>query len=256
MTSTGDALVIVPTYNEAENIGRLLTGLLAEPASVHVLVVDDASQDGTAEIVRRARHRHPDRVHLLEREGKLGLGTAYIAGFRYGMEHSYRYLLTMDADLSHHPGHLGEILHMGQIADLVIGSRYIAGGGIRNWGPHRYLLSSGANTLARLILGLNARDCTSGYRCYRTGLIRQLDLDAITSDGYSCLMELLAICQRRGAVIREIPIVFVDRRAGHSKISSAEIGKGFLTLWRLRGKLAGITNGNTEPAITREEAEA
>ncbi len=256
MTTTGDALVIVPTYNEAENIGRLMTGLLAEPASVHVLVVDDGSQDGTADIVRRAMRRHPRRLHLLEREGKLGLGTAYIAGFRYGLERGYRHLLTMDADLSHHPGHLGEIMHMAQIADLVIGSRYIAGGGIRNWGPHRYLLSWGANTLARSILGLNARDCTSGYRCYRSALIRQLDLDAVTSDGYSCLMELLAICQRRGAVVREIPIVFVDRRAGHSKISSMEIGKGFLTLWRLRGKLADGSNGASGSAINRKEAKA
>jgi dolichol-phosphate mannosyltransferase len=143
----------------------------------------------------------------------------------------------MDADLSHSPKHMYEMLHMAKLADVVIGSRYIAGGGIRNWGPHRYVLSWGANTLARLILDLNARDCTSGYRCYRTKLLRQLDFAGIRSHGYSCLMELLAICQRRGARVREIPIVFYDRRAGESKISSREIAKAFATLWRLRGKL-------------------
>lgn len=231
------ALVIVPTYNEVENIGGLLEKLMAQPAPVDVLVVDDASKDGTADAVRDASAAHPGRIHLLEREGKLGLGTAYLAGFRYGLERDYRWLLTMDADHSHHPRRLPEILHVARIADVVIGSRYVAGGGIRNWGPHRYLLSWGANALARSILGLNARDCTSGYRCYRARLLRELDLDAIRSDGYSCLMELLAVCQRRGARIREVPIVFFDRQAGQSKISTAEIGKAFLTLWRLRRSL-------------------
>lgn len=237
--ATGKALAIAPTYNEAENIGRLLRSIMAQPVDVEVLVVDDNSRDGTADIVRKAMRRHPGRIHLLEREGKLGLGTAYIAGFKYALAREYRFVLTMDADLSHNPKHLPEILHMAQLADVVVGSRYIAGGGIRNWGPHRYILSGGANALARSILGLNARDCTSGYRCYRADLLRQLDLDAIRSDGYSCLMELLAVCQRRGAKIREIPIVFVDRRAGQSKISTKEIGKGFATLWQLRRKLGG-----------------
>jgi len=187
--------------------------------------------------VREKIKQHDGRVHLLERSGKLGLGTAYLAGFRYGMERGYRFVLTMDADLSHSPKHLFEILHMAKLADVVIGSRYIAGGGIRNWGPHRHVLSACANMLARLIVGLRARDCTSGYRCYRSSLLRELDLDAIESDGYSCLMELLAVCQRRGARIREIPIIFYDRRAGHSKISSGEIGKAFVTLYKLRRKL-------------------
>jgi dolichol-phosphate mannosyltransferase len=233
------ALVIVPTYNEVENIGPLIEELLAQRARVDVLVVDDASADGTADAVRRQQSAHPGRVHLLERPGKLGLGTAYLAGFRHALAHGYRFAVTMDADHSHSPRHLHEMLHMAQLADVVIGSRYIAGGGIRNWGPHRYLLSWGANTLARLILDLNARDCTSGYRCYRTRLLRELDFDGIRSHGYSCLMELLAICQRRGARVREIPIIFHDRRAGQSKISSREIAKAFVTLWRLRRKLAG-----------------
>ncbi|MCB2155624.1 polyprenol monophosphomannose synthase [bacterium] len=231
------AVCIVPTYNEVENIGHLIDGLMEQRGQVDVLVVDDASADGTADLVRERAEEYPGRVHLLEREGKLGLGTAYLAGFRWAMEREYDLAITMDADLSHNPRHLYEILHMARIADVVVGSRYIAGGGIRNWGPHRYVLSWGANTLARMILGLKARDCTSGYRCYRTKLLRGIDLDSIRSDGYSCLMELLAVCQRRGARIREIPIVFHDRRAGESKISGLEIVKAFVTLWRLRKKL-------------------
>jgi dolichol-phosphate mannosyltransferase len=231
------ALAIVPTYNEAENIGPLLDGLMRVGRRVEVLVVDDNSRDGTADVVRERAAKHPGRIHLLERPGKQGLGTAYLAGFRYGLGQDYDVLLTMDADLSHNPRHMPEILHMARIADVVIGSRYIAGGGIRNWGPHRHLLSWGANTLARMILGLQARDCTSGYRCYRRTMIQAIDLDSIRSDGYSCLMELLAVCQRRGARIREIPIVFHDRRAGQSKISTREILKAFLTLYRLRRKL-------------------
>ncbi|MBI5153656.1 polyprenol monophosphomannose synthase [Candidatus Poribacteria bacterium] len=231
------ALAIAPTYNEAENIGTLIDGLMKQPGQVEVLVVDDASCDGTADIVRECAERYPGRVHLLERAGKLGLGTAYLAGFRYALGHGYDLAISMDADLSHDPRHLREILHMAKIADVVVGSRYIAGGAIKNWGPHRHLLSGGANMLARAILGLNARDCTSGYRCYRRRMLERLDLAAIESDGYSCLLELLTVCQRRGARIREIPIVFVDRRAGQSKISSAEIGKAFLTLWRLGRRL-------------------
>lgn len=234
------ALVVVPTYNEVENIGILIDRIMSQPAPVEVLVVDDASRDGTAEAVRAAMKKWPERVHLLGRSGKLGLGTAYLAGFRHALERDYEFVLTMDADLSHDPKHLFEILHMAQLADVVIGSRYIAGGGIRNWGPHRHVLSAGANMLARGIIGLRARDCTSGYRCYRTEMLRRLDLDKIRSDGYSCLMELLAVCQRRGARIREIPIVFVDRRAGHSKISSREIAKAFLTLWRLKRRLKAM----------------
>ena len=232
------ALIIIPTYNEVENIGRLIDGIMKQKRGLEILVVDDSSADGTADLVREKQSEHGDPVHLLERGGKLGLGTAYLAGFRYAIDEGFDLALSMDADLSHNPKHLPEILHVAKIADVVVGSRYIAGGGIRNWGPHRYLLSWGANTLARLILGLNARDCTSGYRCYRTSLLEKFDLDAIQSDGYSCLMELMAICQRRGARIREIPIIFVDRQEGKSKISHKEILKAFVTLYRLRHKLA------------------
>ncbi|MEQ8821605.1 MAG: polyprenol monophosphomannose synthase [Sumerlaeia bacterium] len=235
------ALAIAPTYNEADNVDPLIEGILAQGDALHVLVVDDNSRDGTADRVRAQAEKHPGRVHLIERPGKLGLGTAYIDAFRWALAReggdAYDAILTMDADLSHDPAHLPEILHMAMVADVVIGSRYVAGGGIENWGPHRHVLSSGANFLARSLAGLRARDCTSGYRCYRRELLESIDLDAIRSDGYSCLMELLTVCQRRGAKIREIPIVFLDRRAGQSKISHKEIFKGFATLWRVRRRL-------------------
>lgn len=227
-------LVILPTYNEVENIPSLVEKIMKYPPAIHVLVVDDSSQDGTAAAVRVLQKTYGERVQLLVRKGKLGLGTAYIAGYKKAIEQNYDFAVTMDADHSHNPVHLREILHMAKIADLVIGSRYIAGGGTVNWGPHRKFLSWGANLLARSILGLQARDCTSGYRCYRVNLLRRIHFDRIHSNGYSFLMELLHYCQRNGAKIREIPIVFADREFGSSKISHKEILKAFVTLWRLR----------------------
>jgi len=228
-------LVIIPTYNEAENIRRLIRAVLAQPVTARVLVVDDGSPDGTAQIVEKMALKAPGRIDVLKRGEKLGLGTAYLAGFRRAMEEGADLAITMDADLSHHPKHLAELIHVSEMADLVIGSRYVAGGRIDgDWGMHRHLLSWMANTLARKVLGLSARDTTSGFRCYRADLLRRLDLDGIRSHGYSCLMELLVRSQDAGAQIREVPIVFVDRRAGKSKISHREIGKALATLWRLK----------------------
>ncbi|MBN1866541.1 polyprenol monophosphomannose synthase [Candidatus Sumerlaeota bacterium] len=229
------ALVIIPTYNEIENIERLIGDVLtlaAPDAVIEVLVVDDASTDGTTAAVERLAQNEP-RAHLLARDRKYGLGTAYIAGFRYALEHGYDLAATMDADFSHSPGHLPEMLAAVARADVVIGSRYVPGGGIRNWGLHRHILSGVANFLARLVGGLKPHDCTTGYRLYRTDFLRRLDLDRITSHGYSCLMELVFVCQRAGARIEESPIVFCDRRAGQSKISRGEIFRAFKTLWHL-----------------------
>lgn len=233
-----DLLVIVPTYNEADNIGALVEAIVAQPVDADVLVVDDGSPDGTAAIARALGEKLPGRVFVLERAGKMGLGTAYIAGFREAIARGYRFAASMDADWSHSPGHLVEMRHMAEMADVVIGSRYIAGGGIRNWGWHRHVLSWFANTMARRAAGLCARDCTSGYRLYRVGLLRRLPLDRMRSDGYSSLLELLAWAQRAGARVREVPIVFFDRRAGHSKISHREITKALWTLRRVRHLLA------------------
>lgn len=235
------ALIIIPTYNEIENIERLVARVL-EQRSPHlefeVLVVDDASADGTGQAVDRIAQAEP-RAHLLARPGKLGLGTAYIAGFRYALENDYDFAGTMDADFSHDPAHLPAFAEAAQEADLVIGSRYVPGGGIRNWGWHRHVLSGTANFLARMVGGLGPHDCTTGYRLYRADLLRRLDLDRIVSDGYSCLMELVFVCQKAGARIVESPIVFVDRRAGQSKISQKEIAKAFGTLWHLAMRRLG-----------------
>jgi dolichol-phosphate mannosyltransferase len=233
-------LVIIPTFNEAENIRQLIRGVLAQPVGAGVLVVDDGSPDGTAALVERMAVKAPSRIAVLKREGKLGLGTAYLAGFRHALEGNYDLAITMDADHSHHPKHLVELIHMAGISDLVIGSRYVAGGRIEgDWGLHRHVLSWLANTMARKLLGLSARDTTSGYRCYRVDLLRRLDLEGIRSHGYSCLMELLVKAQEAGARVREVPIVFADRRAGKSKISHREIGKALATLWRLKWQRRG-----------------
>ena len=229
------ALVIIPTFNEIENIERLVREVRLQKSphmDFEVLVVDDASGDGTGAAVARLSESDAE-VHLLERPAKLGLGTAYIAGFRHAMDHDYDIVVTMDADFSHDPSHLPEFAEAIDGADVVIGSRYIPGGGIRNWGWHRHVLSGTANWLARLVGGLRPHDCTTGYRMYRTEFLRRLDLDGVVSHGYSCLMELVFVCQKAGARIVESPIIFVDRRAGESKISQKEIVKAFATLWHL-----------------------
>jgi dolichol-phosphate mannosyltransferase len=231
------ALIIIPTYNEVENIEGIVRCVL-EQESPHVrfdvLVVDDASQDGTREVVRELERKN-DRIHLLERDKKYGLGTAYIAGFKHALERDFALVGTMDADFSHNPRHLPAFVEAIQNADLVIGSRYIPGGGVRNWGLHRRVLSATANFLARLVGGLKPHDCTTGYRLYRAEFLRRLDLDGVTSHGYSCLMELVYLCQRAKARIVESPIIFEDRREGQSKIGGAEIFKAFGTLKRLAG---------------------
>ncbi len=233
-------LVILPTYNEAANVGELIPAILdkAGPYGARVLVVDDHSADGTADIVRGLMETD-DRILLHERPGKLGLGTAYVAGFRRALDEQADLAVTMDADFSHNPDHLPALIEAARHGDIAIGSRYVQGGGISNWPFYRKLLSSGANLLARTILGVRSRDCTSGYRAYRRAYLEQIDWDAIHSDGYSFLIELLTVCERRGAVIRETPIQFVDRRGGDSKISKAEIFKAFGTLWRLAWRVRG-----------------
>ena len=229
------ALMIIPTYNEVENIVSLSREVLEQKTDIYeieVLVVDDASADGTADSVKELM-QEDSRVHLLQRPSKLGLGTAYIAGFRYALDKEFTCVGTMDADFSHAPKHLPDMLALLQNNDVVIGSRYVPGGGIENWGIHRHILSGTANFLARLAGGLKTRDCTTGYRLYKTDFLKKLDLDSITSHGYSCLMELVYVCQKAGASIAESPIIFQDRRAGESKISKAEIFKAFATLYQL-----------------------
>lgn len=226
-------VVIVPTYNEMDSLPRLVERLRALPAKPRVLVVDDASPDGTG--VWAEEQKGAGDVSVIRRSGKLGLGTAYLEGFRRALLEGFDPILTMDSDLSHPPEAIPEMLRLIATGehDLVIGSRYVAGGGTKNWPASRILLSTCANFVARTLLRFSPRDCTAGFRCYRADLLRRLPLDEIRADGYSFLVEMLFLCRRAGARMTEVPIVFEDRRYGRSKISRSEITKGVLTVFRL-----------------------
>ncbi len=229
------SLVIIPTYNEAENIAPLVDSLLALELGLHVLVVDDNSPDGTGQIADGLAADHQPSVWVLHRAGKLGLGTAYTAGFEFALERGYECIVTMDADFSHNPRYVPSLIDLTKSCDLGIGSRYVPGGGVRLWGVHRRLLSRGANFFARAVLGLKAHDCTAGFRCYQAEVLRTVDPASIRADGYSYLVEMLWRVQRAGFRVGETPIVFTDRRRGASKISRNEIFKAGSTVLRLAG---------------------
>ena len=227
------ALVIVPTYNESENIDRLLREIVEQPAPLDVVVVDDNSPDGTGDLADALASELP-HVSVIHRAGKLGLGTAYIAGFKRAMAQGYGYAITMDADFSHNPRYLPGLLGLMAEHDLGIGSRYVPGGGARGCTPLRKFISRGANAFARFMLSLKAHDCTAGFRCYKVEVLESIDLDSIFSSGYSFLVEMVTRCERRGYSVGEIPIIFDNRRLGASKISRKEIYKSFYTIFRLR----------------------
>ena len=233
-------LVVIPTYNEAENIVPLAREVLAQAASLDVLVVDDASPDGTGQRVAEAAASEP-RLHLLARAGKLGLGTAYLAGFRFGLDHGYSHVFTMDGDGSHAPRHLPALLEAARSNDLVVGSRYVPGGGIRNWPLHRRALSAFANFYTRTLLRLPVRDCTSGFRGYARPVLEAVDPFGVRSSGYSFLEEMLVRVQRAGFRIAEVPIVFQDRALGASKINRSEIYRAawHVLVMALRGRGRG-----------------
>lgn len=225
--------MVVPTYNEADNLDELLSRLLALPVSLGVVVVDDNSPDGTGDMADQWAATHPERVHVIHRPDKMGLGTAYIAGFRQALALDADYIMTMDADFSHNPRYIPNMLELAQRQHVVIGSRYTAGGGSRNCTWKRILLSRGANLFARTLLGLRAQDATAGFRLYRRQVLESIPLDEIFSSGYSFLIEMLFMCQRRGWSIGEVPIIFEDRRKGQTKISRQEIFKAQYTVLRL-----------------------
>ena len=228
------AVVIVPTYNEADNIDDLIKQLLALPQNLGVIVVDDNSPDGTGEIADQWAVREPGRVHVVHRPGKLGLGTAYIAGFRLALEElDASRVMTMDADFSHNPRFIPDMIALSQEKDVVIGSRYVTGGGSLNCTWKRIWLSKIANFVARGALGLQARDTTAGFRLYRREVLESIPLDQVFSSGYSCLVEMLFMCPRRGWDIGEVPIIFEDRRKGTTKISRNEVIKAQYTVARL-----------------------
>jgi dolichol-phosphate mannosyltransferase len=233
---TGDGtLVVVATYNERENIQALLTQILEHAGATKVLVIDDSSPDGTAAVVTEFADRDP-RVALLVRPAKLGLGTAYLVGFRYALDNSFDRVITMDADFSHNPRYLPAILARAAEpgVDMVIGARYVKGGGVTGWPLHRRVLSYGANTFARMVLGLRTHDNTGAYRCYSRKVVEELELDQVVSNGYSALIELIWHCKKGGYRIDEVPIIFADRELGQSKVSRSEIFKGLTTVVRLR----------------------
>lgn len=227
-----ESTVIVPTYNERENIVLLVPELLALPVGLKVLVVDDNSPDSTGLIVEEMSAQEP-RVSVVHRPGKLGLGTAYLAGFKRALAAGAERILTMDADYSHHPRYIPAMIERSQTADLVIGSRYVRGGGAVDSPAMRRLLSYGANAFAKTVLGLRAMDCTAGFRCYRREVLESIDLDSILSNGYSFLIEMLYMVQRCGWKVTEVPIQFEDRRRGASKISRTEITRALYTVVRL-----------------------
>jgi glycosyltransferase involved in cell wall biosynthesis len=226
------ALVMIPTYNERTNLPLLIEGLMRH-ADVRALVVDDQSPDGTGEIADALALQYPGRVSVLHRTGKRGYGRSYIDGMKHAVTEPVDVLCQMDADLSHDPKDLPKLLAAAANADVVIGSRYVDGGAIVNWPLRRKLLSRFANAYIRRVTRLSARDCTSGYRCWRRPALASLPLDQLFSDGYSFLVEMLFVAARRGCRIAEVPITFVERREGESKISRAVLLESAITPWRL-----------------------
>jgi len=225
-----DLLVIIPTYNEKENIQRLIDLLLKIESSPDILVVDDNSPDGTGDVAEKLALKNKSRINIIHREKKLGLGTAYTAGFKFGLKQGYPYILTMDADLSHNPVCIQDMMGKIKESDIVIGSRYVPGGGTRNWGLLRQINSRTANFLAKKMLRFECNDCTAGFRLYKRKVLESIDFDQILSEGYSFLVELLYKCKSQGFLISEIPIIFINRKAGKSKISRKEIFKAIVTL--------------------------
>ncbi len=228
------ALVIVPTYDEATNLPQIIPKVLAQDECLDVLIVDDNSPDGTGDIADKLADEN-SRIHVLHREEKLGLGTAYLTGFRWALERDYEYIFEMDADFSHDPRHIPEFLRAVQQADLVLGSRYLQGRvTVVNWPMSRLLLSYFANIYARVVTGHRLYDATGGFKCFRRRVLQAIDLDSVKSNGYAFQIEISFRAYRRGFTIREIPIVFHDRTDGQSKMSGAIVREAIWTVWRLR----------------------
>ncbi len=230
---SGKALVIVPTYNEKENIEKLIGQVLEKDECLEMLIVDDNSPDGTGELVDGVRAQNP-RVHVMHREGKLGLGSAYKAGFRWALERDYELVFEMDADFSHDPRYLPDFLAAAREADLVIGSRYVQGVNVVNWPMSRLLLSYGASIYTRVITGLPVKDPTGGFKCFHRRVLEALELDKVRSEGYSFQIEVSFKVYRKGFRIKEIPIIFVDRHSGTSKMDKKIVKEAVWMVWWLK----------------------
>jgi dolichol-phosphate mannosyltransferase len=227
------SLVIVPTYNELDNIPKLIPSILSQDVNVHILIVDDNSPDGTGRFVEEQSSKN-NRIYLLKREKKMGLGTAYIAGFKYALKNDYDYIFEMDADFSHDPNEIKKFLIAIKEFDLVLGSRYIHGVRVLNWPMRRLLLSFFASVYTRLITGLPVRDATGGYKCFRRKVLEAINLDHVKSNGYSFQIEMTFKAYAKGFKIKEIPIVFIDRVIGKSKMSRKIVREAVTMVWKLR----------------------
>jgi len=229
------SLIVIPTYNEIENLGPLIEAVLrTTPSSLEVLVVDDGSPDGTGALADTLSDTHAPRVHVLHRARKMGLGTAYVAGFKWGLEKGFDAIIEMDADFSHHPEYLPTMLERLGNYDFVIGSRYVAGGGTVNWGLGRKILSRGGSLYSRLILGAPIRDFTGGFNGWRKPVLEAVELDSLKSDGYSFQIELKYRAFKRGFRYTEFPIVFEDRKVGKSKMNRRIVVEALGRVWGFR----------------------
>jgi dolichol-phosphate mannosyltransferase len=228
------SLIVVPTYNEVDNVRGVVERLLAALPGTEILFVDDNSPDGTGQVLDEIAAVNP-RVHVMHRAGKLGLGTAYVEGFGWGLARGYEYLFEMDADGSHGPQYLAQMLALAEDgADVVVGSRNVPGGGTENWGIGRKIISRGGSFYARTILGMEVRDMTAGFVCWRRAALEAIELSTITSNGYSFQIEMKYRAKKKGLRIVETPIIFVDRRVGQSKMSRAIVAEALLKVWAMR----------------------
>lgn len=227
------ALLIIPTYNEIKNIDRIIRRVLSKAADLEVLVMDDNSPDGTADAVKALMQTEP-RVHIIERPGKMGLGSAYVTGFKYALENGYEFILEMDADFSHNPDDVPRLLEAAQKYDLVIGSRYSNGVNIVNWPFRRLMISYFASKYVRIITGMPIKDPTGGFKCFRRKVLEAIDLDKILSDGYAFQIEMNFKAWTKGFHIKEIPIVFTERSEGESKMSKNIVWEAVWMVWFLQ----------------------
>lgn len=227
------SIVVIPTYNESKNIIKIIDKIFTVHSTIEILVVDDNSPDGTGKLVNQ-KMQETDRLHIIEREGKMGLGTAYLAGFKYALDRGYDYIMEMDADFSHNPEEIPNFLKYIEDYDLVLGSRYIKGVNVVNWPLKRLLLSYFANLYTRIITGMNIKDATGGFKCFRATALSQINFDEVKSNGYSFQIEMTYRLWKKGARVKEIPITFVDRMEGVSKMSKKIVYEAIFMVWKLK----------------------
>ncbi|MBQ8607901.1 MAG: polyprenol monophosphomannose synthase [Bacteroidaceae bacterium] len=236
MTITSDSIVIIPTYNEKENIENIIRAIFALEKVFHILIIEDGSPDGTAEIVKTLQKEFPERLFMIERKGKLGLGTAYIAGFKWAIAHQYDYVFEMDADFSHNPNDLPRLYAAcaNDGFDVAIGSRYISGVNVVNWPMGRVLMSYFASKYVRLITGIKIHDTTAGFKCYRREVLETINLDEIRFKGYAFQIEMKYTAYKCGFKIKEVPVIFINRELGESKMNGGIFGEAMFGVIRLR----------------------